>query len=105
MHLLWKWVVKAAVAIAQTKWARDKAKQVISQIRASSEARVKAIADAAGVAVPKHDLNAFRAATIVRTQTDCLKPGHVVFVEGDTYQITKLLSVSSSGATYEAKLL
>lgn len=100
---MWALIFKAAVAFAQTKWARDNAKIVISKLRAKHDAKIKAIADGAGIAVPHQDGSSFRAATVIRTKTECFKPGMFVFVEGVTYRISKLLSVSSAEVTYEAE--
>lgn len=46
---MWRWVLKAAVAVARTEWAKRKAAELIEKIRRKAEKDAKAVADAAGL--------------------------------------------------------
>lgn len=96
---MWKWILRAAVAIAQSPWAKEKAHAVIQKLRERAEAKAKDVATAAGIDLPP----TFKASRIIRTPADTLKPGDVVGVDGGKYRITRLLSSSARETVYEAE--
>jgi hypothetical protein len=97
---MWKLILRAAIAVGQTEWARKQARALIDRLRRRAENSVRAVAATAGIGVPPAD--AIRQSRLIRTRFDTLKPGQVVTVDGQGFRIGRLISASAAEVIYEA---
>jgi len=99
---MWKWILKAAVYLGKSEWAKAAARVAIDKLRKRSENTVRALSATVGITVPPPD--AIRHSQLIRSRHDTLKPGQVVTVDGTGYRINRLISSSQAETIYEADL-
>jgi len=107
---MWKWLLKGILYVSSNpavrQWARRKVAKLIQLREKRAEQQISDLYTAVGLEVPKPpELPRPKVVKMIRTVADTLKPGNVVIVEGEPFQIKRLLSASAKEATYEAESL
>lgn len=100
---MWKFIIKAAVRVGKSDWAKKQAGKLIHKLRRRLEVKLKDIADAADIKLPSPPV--MRQGRLVSMSRDSLKPGQQILLDGQKLRITRLISHSVNETIYEADIV
>lgn len=91
---MWAWILKIAVLLGHTEWARKKAQEVTKKVMDAAASKSRSVLDAGGAQKPAHLMEL----RLIRSSADVFKPGMTIRGHDDKLlMVRRLISGGASG--------